>query len=279
MKTLKYNYLVEVQFLGFRFHGWQTQANHKTVQETILTILQKIFPEKKPKIQGSSRTDSMVSAEHYLLMLTIDAEIEVIMPPLEFESLFNDLLPADIKFLRIKKMEPHFNIIQSPKLKEYHYYFSFGDEKPLVSVIIVNLNGGQIFWNCLVFLSKIDYSTCELIVVDNGSSDDSLQRLKNFKYSNVQVIKNSKNLGFAKASNQGYEESRGEYILLLNLLCTFSFNFMIPSSAENFRTSILPSTITEEPLKQRCITNFASGSQQVTGINVVSSFFSPFLSL
>ena len=130
MKTLKYNYLVEVQFLGFRFHGWQTQANHKTVQETILTILQKIFPEKKPKIQGSSRTDSMVSAEHYLLMLTIDAEIEVIMPPLEFESLFNDLLPADIKFLRIKKMEPHFNIIQSPKLKEYHYYFSFGDEKP-----------------------------------------------------------------------------------------------------------------------------------------------------
>ena len=90
------------------------------------------------------------------------------------------------------------------------------NEKPLVSVIIVNLNGGQIFWNCLVFLSKIDYSTCELIVVDNGSSDDSLQRLKNFKYSNVQVIKNSKNLGFAKASNQGYEESRGEYILLLN---------------------------------------------------------------
>ena len=130
MKILKHSYLIEIQFLGFRFHGWQAQADHKTVQETILKILQKIFPDKTPKIHGSSRTDSMVSAEHYLFKLTLDAELRTIMNFSDFEILFNDLLPSDIKCLRVREMDSRFNIIQSPKLKEYHYYFSYGDEKP-----------------------------------------------------------------------------------------------------------------------------------------------------
>lgn len=130
MKNSRHYYLVEVQFLGFRYHGWQKQSEHKTVQETISLVLQKIFPELNPKVQGSSRTDSMVSAEHYLFQLTLDAELEKIINLNFFENLFNDLLPADIKFLILKKMNVGFNIIQSPKLKEYHYYFTFGDEKP-----------------------------------------------------------------------------------------------------------------------------------------------------
>lgn len=129
-KLLKPGYLIEVQFLGFRFHGWQKQSEHKTIQETILTVLQNIFPEKNPKIHGSSRTDSMVSAEHFLFKLSLDCELETIMSFTDFEILFNDLLPADIKCLKILKMDPKFNIIQSPKLKEYHYYFTFGNEKP-----------------------------------------------------------------------------------------------------------------------------------------------------
>ncbi len=79
--------------------------------------------------------------------------------------------------------------------------------QPLVSVIIVNWNGGQVFENCLKSLSKIDYPNWELIVVDNGSTDGTQRRA---------TIKNKKNLGFAKANNQGYKKAKGEYVLLLN---------------------------------------------------------------
>ena len=44
---------------------------------------------------------------------------------------------------------------------------------PLVSIIIVNWNGGQIFKDCLSSLEEIAYKNCELIVVDNGSTDGS----------------------------------------------------------------------------------------------------------
>lgn len=101
-------------------------------------------------------------------------------------------------------------------------------QKPLVSIIIVNWNGGEVFEECLVSLSKIIYPNWELIVVDNGSTDQSelfckkLSRLRN----RVKIIKNSNNVGFAKANNQGFEESRGEYILLLNNDTKVEKNFL-----------------------------------------------------
>lgn len=88
--------------------------------------------------------------------------------------------------------------------------------KPLVSIIIVNWNGGEVFGNCLTSLSKIDYPNWELIVVDNGSSDGSLQKLQEVKIPKLHIIKNKVNVGFAPANNQGYKKARGKYILLLN---------------------------------------------------------------
>lgn len=90
--------------------------------------------------------------------------------------------------------------------------------EPLVSIIIVNFNGGDVFKNCLNSLSKISYSNWELIIVDNGSTDDSETLPRNFQFliSNFQLIKNKENVGFAKANNQGFARSKGKYILLLN---------------------------------------------------------------
>lgn len=91
-------------------------------------------------------------------------------------------------------------------------------QKSLVSVIIVNWNGGIVFEECLASLSKITYPNWELIIVDNGSTDGSDLIYK--KFSNLKnksrLIKNAKNVGFAKANNKGYEKSTGEFILLLN---------------------------------------------------------------
>ncbi len=83
--------------------------------------------------------------------------------------------------------------------------------EPLVSIIIVNWNGGEILKDCLKSLFGIKYHNWELIVVDNGSIDGS----QNLKYK-FQLIQNKSNLGFAEANNQGYKISHGKYILLLN---------------------------------------------------------------
>src|SRR3989344_4139996 len=90
--------------------------------------------------------------------------------------------------------------------------------KPLVSVIIANWNGGVVFEECLLSLSKITYTNWELIIVDNGSSDGSASLAKKFnlQVKKIKVLQNSSNLGFAKANNQWYKKSEGEHILLLN---------------------------------------------------------------
>ncbi len=84
-------------------------------------------------------------------------------------------------------------------------------EKPLVSIIVANWNGGKVFADCLASISKLQYPNWELIIVDNGSTDGS-DRLAN----NAIVIKNKENLGFARANNQGYEKAKGKYLLFLN---------------------------------------------------------------
>lgn len=90
--------------------------------------------------------------------------------------------------------------------------------QPLVSIIIANWNGAGVFKDCLVSLAKIKYPNWELVVVDNGSTDDSADLAEQVKLpaKRVLVIKNNHNVGFAGANNQGYDKSQGEYVLLLN---------------------------------------------------------------
>lgn len=87
---------------------------------------------------------------------------------------------------------------------------------PLVSIIIVNWNGGKVFRDCLTSLYKIDYPNWELIVVDNGSTDSSLEYLQDEKSKLLKMVQNKVNVGFAKANNQGVDIAGGKYILLLN---------------------------------------------------------------
>lgn len=91
-------------------------------------------------------------------------------------------------------------------------------QNPLVSLIIVNWNGYEVFSDCLDSLQRLTYSNWELIVVDNGSSDGSEKLVENYnlKYKNYVLIKNSQNMGFAGGNNQGFERAKGKYILLLN---------------------------------------------------------------
>ena len=100
--------------------------------------------------------------------------------------------------------------------------------KPLVSIIIVNWNGGEVFRQCLQTLSGLTYPKFEIILVDNGSTDGSQEYYQVFKslVRKVKVVKNKTNLGFAPANNQGVKLARGEYVLLLNNDTKVEANFL-----------------------------------------------------
>jgi GT2 family glycosyltransferase len=85
-----------------------------------------------------------------------------------------------------------------------------------VSIIIVNWNTKDLLRDCLDSIieqtKKVEY---EIIVVDNGSADDSVEMVRK-KYPLVTVIENNENLGFARANNIGILASKGRYICLMN---------------------------------------------------------------
>jgi GT2 family glycosyltransferase len=89
-----------------------------------------------------------------------------------------------------------------------------GKEPPRVSILIVNFNGAAYLRACLDSLRAVTWSNREVVVVDNGSSDDSLEVLA--RYPEAAVVRSQANLGFAGGNNLGLRHCSGEYILLLN---------------------------------------------------------------
>ena len=87
--------------------------------------------------------------------------------------------------------------------------------KYLVSVIIVNWNGKKWLKKCLNSLQNQTFKSIEIVLVDNASSDGSLEYLKKY-YPKVNIIKNKENLGYPKAANIGIKKSNGDYLLLIN---------------------------------------------------------------
>jgi len=85
---------------------------------------------------------------------------------------------------------------------------------PRVSVIIVTWNSSKCIDECLARLGR-DSSDVEVLVVDNNSQDGT-QEIVSDRFPWVRLIRNSENLGYAKANNQGIDESSGEYVLFLN---------------------------------------------------------------
>jgi GT2 family glycosyltransferase len=99
-----------------------------------------------------------------------------------------------------------------------------------LSIVIVNFNVRYFLEQCLnaVYRSVCNFEY-EIFVVDNNSSDDSLQMLRD-KFPQVKIIANKDNVGFSKANNQAINVSTTEYVLLLN-----------------------PDTIIQEDTLQKCI--------------------------
>src|SRR3974377_1674653 len=85
---------------------------------------------------------------------------------------------------------------------------------PLISILLVNWNGAALLPACLDSLAALAGERCEIIVVDNGSTDESQEVLKERAW--VRLIRASQNLGFAGGNDLGLNYCKGKYVLLLN---------------------------------------------------------------
>jgi GT2 family glycosyltransferase len=89
------------------------------------------------------------------------------------------------------------------------------EETPKVSVIIPHWNGKEILRRCLVSVEKTRFGRFTVLIVDNGSTDDSVDMVRS-EFPGVQITHSSDNLGFAGGCNLGIQSSSSPYIALLN---------------------------------------------------------------
>lgn len=83
------------------------------------------------------------------------------------------------------------------------------------SIVIAHRDGAQMLLKALTSLMQAAGKNDEIIIVDNGSTDESVQQVKS-AFPSILIVENGCNNGFAKACNQGLARASGEYVLFLN---------------------------------------------------------------
>ncbi|MEA1936618.1 MAG: glycosyltransferase family 2 protein [Patescibacteria group bacterium] len=97
-----------------------------------------------------------------------------------------------------------------------------------VYIIVLNWNGKDDTIECVKSLQKINYDNYKIVVVDNGSEDDSVFAIRR-NFPEIKIVENKKNLGFAGGNNIGINyavENKADYILLINNDTTVDENFL-----------------------------------------------------
>ena len=86
---------------------------------------------------------------------------------------------------------------------------------PLVDIVIPHCNGRQMLADCLASIQRQSWQDYQVIVVDNGSTDDSVPFLREF-WPVVRVIARTENTGFSAAVNAGIQAGAAPFVFLLN---------------------------------------------------------------
>jgi GT2 family glycosyltransferase len=108
---------------------------------------------------------------------------------------------------------------------------------PLVSIVIVNYNGAHLLERCLQSVYQQSYRPMEVILVDNSSSDASVDLVRS-RFPEVRVVVCEHNLGFAGGNNAGVEVAKGQYVVLLN-----NDTQVEPEWLERLVTAVVPPTV------------------------------------
>lgn len=137
MRPTSPSYLIRVQYLGFRYSGWQVQPGQRTIEGMITKTLKFVLQGEHFKTLGAGRTDAKVSALDMAFELFVENAID---DTKAFLILFNKNLPPDIRTLSIHPVPEKFNIIKDAKKKEYMYLFSFGKKNhPFCAPFLANI--------------------------------------------------------------------------------------------------------------------------------------------
>jgi GT2 family glycosyltransferase len=99
--------------------------------------------------------------------------------------------------------------------------------QPSVAVVILNWNGKNYLEKFLPFLLNSSYAQMQVVIADNGSTDDSLPFLA-AKYPQLRVLKNPTNEGFANGYNHALQHVEAEYFVLLNSDVEVTANWLEP---------------------------------------------------
>ena len=165
------------------------------------------FSAGKPVV--STRLNEISNYEEYVKLAETKEEWEIAIQESLVENKTPELLSKRYEFAKANAWEMRAKKIETEVLRLY----------PRISIIVVTYNNLDYTKLCLESIIKnTGYPNYEIIVVDNASKKDTVEYIKAFgsKHQNVKLKLNDENLGFARANNRGFRESRGEYIVFLN---------------------------------------------------------------
>lgn len=88
--------------------------------------------------------------------------------------------------------------------------------KPFFSVLIVNYNAGELLQDAINSLKKQSFKGFEIVLLDNNSSDASIDNLDTDGLPNIRVLREKENHGFARGNNIAAAQANGQWLALLN---------------------------------------------------------------
>ncbi len=83
---------------------------------------------------------------------------------------------------------------------------------PFASIVVANFNGKDVIGHCLRSLKDLNYPNFEVIVVDDCSTDNSVEKIER-NFPDVKLVKLPENVGLAGANNEGYRLAKGEIVV------------------------------------------------------------------
>ena len=147
--------------------------------------------------------------------------------------------------------------------------------KGLISVIVPVYNTGKYLEECLQGIVNQSYRNLDIIIVDDGSTDNSMEIAERFRSEDtrVRIIRNKKNSGISYSRNVGLDNARGEYVAwcdsddvyhplfvetLYNILLKENVDFVecLPISAPKYTQGIFNDTIYTDDIKVGDAENF-----------------------
>ncbi len=144
----------------------------------------------------------------------------------------------------------------------------------LVYVIILNYNGCNDTIKCIYSIKKSNYHKIKILVVDNGSQDDSVNKIKK-EFPDLDIIQTGQNMGFAGGNNVGIQralQEGAEYICILNNDVIVSENMidvLVQSLCQNDRRIVGPATMiwdSETVHSTGMIINFFTGTARILNL-------------